>query len=107
VDDAADIDLLFTSGNTLVTPDGMDAPVPCDFWDQDNTIEGEEGFGGAMLNRKTVLVRTSALPVIGAGHPVIITDADDVQTRFVLAEPPMRIQDGKVSQLTLQVENVG
>ena len=100
----AEIDRLFTSGYTLAT-ETSDAPVPCDFTDQDAQQQGEEGLGGMVLNQKTVLVRASAFSDLQVGNPVILSDDEDNEKRYTVAEPPRRIQDGLVMQISLQVES--
>lgn len=99
----AEIDLLFLfSGYTLETE--TSDVVPCDFMQQDTEQEGEEGFGGMVLNRRTALVRASAFTDLVVGSAVTVTDEDSNATRYTVASPPRKIQDGLVLQLMLQVE---
>lgn len=97
---AAHIDALFTSGYTLAT---STASAPCDFYDADAVDAGDGGYGGTLLNRKTVLVRTSAFPDLDDGDEVTLTDDDGNDFQFTLQGPPRRIQDGRVMELQLQI----
>lgn len=97
---AADIDALFTSGCTLAT-DTVSAP--CDFYSADAVEEGEGGYGGTLLNGKTVLVRTSAFPDLDEGVEVTLTDDEGNATQYVVRETPRKIQDGQVMEVRLQV----